>query len=772
MKNKWSWIPPLFKRGHKPAQAAYASSEKTRDVPIPSGGALMYDYRYEDHLPVVWNTGDVLLDLYEVTGILGEGGMGIVYKVHVIEGQSDMAVKCPRPEIFTRAGGQENFVREAETWVKLSPHPHLVKCYFVHTLGGIPRVFAEYIEGGNLAEWIRNRKLYEGGQEQALARMLDVAIQFAWGLHFAHEQGLVHQDVKPANVMMTVDGAAKVTDFGLAKARAMAGEVEALGTDHSILVSSGGMTPAYSSPEQAAHQSLSRKTDIWSWGVSVLEMFVGKVTWMAGIVAREALSNHEREDAMIPVMPPEVVALLGRCFQPQPEDRPATMLQVATELQTIYAHLVGHPYPREMPGPTEEPINVISDRAFSLFHLGRFQEAVEVYDQLIRRDPERAYFYYAKGSSLKELGRLQEAVAVFDQALRRDRGQGEIYIQKGNVLQQLDRFQEAVDAFDRALALNPQDANVYSNKGNALRRLGRSQEALTAYEQALAIDPGHILSYTNKGNALRELGRLQEALTAYERALAIDPDLAIIYYNKGIAFMSLQQPREAIAAFDQALARDPNLVLASENKATALQLLQLPQVSVRKQEQALAYYRKGIELLQMQRLREALTSFEQAIALDPGHAYSHHSRGFVLQHLSRPQEALVSFERVIALKPQEADAYVNKGNALLALKRLSEAIKAYEQALAVDPKLALAARNKGAVLRQLKRPQEALASFEQAIALDQQDANAHYSKGNALLDLKRPREALAAYEQALAIDPRHEFAGMAKQAVLRQLKHT
>ncbi len=84
-------------------------------------------------------------------------------------------------------------------------------------------------------------------------------------MHAAHDLGLVHQDIKPGNVLMSPEGVAKVADFGLARARAVAGEREAT-SGRNIRVSCGGMTEAYCSPEQAAYHPLSRKTDIWSWG--------------------------------------------------------------------------------------------------------------------------------------------------------------------------------------------------------------------------------------------------------------------------------------------------------------------------------------------------------------------------------------------------------------------------------------------------------------------------------------------------------------------------
>ncbi|EFH82169.1 protein kinase domain-containing protein [Ktedonobacter racemifer] len=410
----------------------------------------------------VWKIGDIIpiiQDVCEVRGILGEGGMGVVYKVHLRYWNNVLAVKSPKPDVFTKAGGKESFMREAETWVNLNDHPHIVRCAFVQMVDDIPRIFVEYIDGGSLADWIRRQTLYQGGTARALERMLDIAIQCAWGLHAAHEQGLVHQDVKPANVMMTSWGIAKVTDFGLAKARVRASEQgeqrETEGLE-SILVSSRGMTPAYCSPEQAAGRPLSRKTDIWSWGVLVLEMFVGEVTWQSGIQAREVLASHKPQDEAIPPIPTELVKLLARCFAWRAEERPATLLEVATDVQVIYAHLEGHPYPREMPPPAKIQAGRLNNQGFSLGKLGRREEAVLAYEQAISLAPTHVDAHYNKGNVLYKLGRPEEAVLAYEQAIR----------------------------------LDPTDATAHYNKGFVLKQMGQTTEAELAFQKARDIQPG------------------------------------------------------------------------------------------------------------------------------------------------------------------------------------------------------------------------------------------------------------------------------------------
>ncbi len=342
-------------------------------------------HKAEADAPIEWNVGDVILDLYEVTGVLGEGGMGKVYKVHHRGWNTELAVKAPKLEMLERAGGAEAFKKEAETWVNLGLHPHTVSCYYVRDLGGIPRVFAEYVEGGSLHDWIADRRLYEGGHEKALERILDIAIQFAWGLHYAHEQGLVHQDVKPANVMMTQDGTAKVTDFGLAGVRAAAG------------------TPAYRSPEQAAASSqkaegteslyiskLDRTTDIWSWGVSVLEMFTGEVTWMYGEMAEAVLEGYLEagpEDEVIPRMPASVSDLLRKCFKHQSAERYPTMLDVAGGLKEIHKVMTRAEYPRQYPKEAADTADSVNNRAISMLDLGKREEAEKLLEKALALHP-------------------------------------------------------------------------------------------------------------------------------------------------------------------------------------------------------------------------------------------------------------------------------------------------------------------------------------------------------------------------------------------------
>jgi WD40 repeat protein len=368
----------------------------------------------------------VILDLYEVLDAVHSGGMGVVHRVRHRGWNIDLAVKTPRPEVVASPRARRRFEEEAGTWVDLGLHPHTVNCAYVRTLDGLPRVFAEWVDGGSLADAIAGGRLYEGGPRAALARVLDVAVQTAWGLRHAHDSGLVHQDVKPANVMLKPDATAKVTDFGLARALPDAGPADGAPGGAGAGPSGGaggvtyaGMTRAYRSPEQAAAAAgrrdvrLTPATDVWSWALTVLTMFAGRVpapSGEAGAEALELLLATGPDDPRPPAVPPAVAGLLRQCLVPSPSSRPP-LGELARVLADFYGELTGTPYPRPVPQAAALLADGLSNQALSMLDLGRLREAVELWGRAVTADPSHLLARYNQGLH------LWRTAAVTDQEL-------------------------------------------------------------------------------------------------------------------------------------------------------------------------------------------------------------------------------------------------------------------------------------------------------------------------------------------------------------------
>jgi WD40 repeat protein len=369
-------------------------------------------------MSAVWRPGDVVLGRYEVKTVHENGGMGLVYRVRHRRWNTDLAIKVPRPGVLNDPAFREQFVAEAETWVGLGTHPHVCTCHYVSVEDGVPRVFAEYLEGGSLRDWIDDRRLYRGDPTAALARILDLTIQICWGLDHAHVNGLIHQDVKPGNILLDADGQAKVTDFGLA--RAAGALVTAPGTATSpatvtMIATAGGLTPAYASPEQVAGAKLTRRTDVWSLAVVVLEMFTGRLTWPFGPMAGAALAEHPTRPPAQPHLPPipaPLADLLGRCLQDDPGQRPARMTDLAAELARIHHETLGRPYSRAAPRQAELRADELTNRGLSLLDLGRTAEAEQAFAEALAADPQHIEATYNAGLLRWRQGQLSDTALL------------------------------------------------------------------------------------------------------------------------------------------------------------------------------------------------------------------------------------------------------------------------------------------------------------------------------------------------------------------------
>lgn len=355
-----------------------------------------------------WPSGFILDGRYEVKDKIGEGAHGAVYKARHLEWQIDLALKRPGVTAMSDAARRKRFIDEAEAWVAVGLHPNVCSCHYVRSLDNLPTVFAEYIAGGSLKSWIQKGWLYKGLTADAtILRILDVAIQVAWGLEHAHGRGLVHRDVKPANLLVQPGSSGpgltvKVTDFGLA--RAFPGSTllptntrRAARGDFGEPVSTAAGTNVYASPEQRKGTPLTVSTDVFSFAVSVLETFIGKPTWRTGDQAGTALEYYLHEESAtvgLPQMPPDLAVLLRRCLSEHPDNRPASMSEIVDDLTAIYADLAGSPYPRPRPAEADLRADELNNRALSLGDLGKPTEADDALASALRIDPRHATATY------------------------------------------------------------------------------------------------------------------------------------------------------------------------------------------------------------------------------------------------------------------------------------------------------------------------------------------------------------------------------------------
>lgn len=321
--------------------------------------------------------------VYEILGGPYKGGMGCVWKARHREWDTLLAVKQPINDTIDDPLVQERFLRESELWVSLGLHEHIVFCHYVRNLDGVFTVFAEWMEGGSLQEQIVSGKLYEAARDDSLTlqlRLLDLGIQIARGMIHAHGKKLIHRDLKPANVLFSTDGTAKVTDFGLA--------VLYGGED----ISKGYGTAAYAAPEQQRGETVSMQTDLWSFGVMMLELFLGERRWTNSLFIPTGLQNY-LGDCKVPV-PREVRELIQRCCDSMPQRRPRDFREAEQLLLSCWQSLSGREYPRKDAGATNMKADSWNNRALSYLDLDRTEEAENCWEKALRADPEHMAALY------------------------------------------------------------------------------------------------------------------------------------------------------------------------------------------------------------------------------------------------------------------------------------------------------------------------------------------------------------------------------------------
>jgi tetratricopeptide (TPR) repeat protein len=601
---------------------------------------------------------------YEILGLLGRAGMGIVYKARQLVPERIVALKMIRAGELADAEDLARFLNEVEAAARLR-HPHIIQVYEVGNYQGRPYFTMEYMEGGSLADVLRAGPL-TAREAAGLVEPLARAVQAA------HEQGIVHRDLKPGNILLPGPASAeartepatspsrsrdrqwdaKIADFGLAKRLEGGPGV----TRTSAILG----TPSYMAPEQAAGKGkeVGPAADIYALGAVLYECLCGRPPFKAATpydTVMQVLSEEPATPRLLqPKLPRDLETICLKCLEKEPSKRYASALELAEELARFRAG---------------EPIRARPIRSWErAAKWGKRRPAVAalvVLSSFTVLALVVGGFAFARHEAARAAEAATRAAEAAEQKARAEAGQVEAERQRQRADRNLMRARKAVDDYCSSVAEDPrlkqQDLHLLRKKLlETAVPFYQEFAAQKAEDPALTAGQGHALlglgllraELGDKEQAAHDTGLAAElfaALAAREGGMpAYRLELARAYRARGSALAALSRRPEAEQIYRQAIAVSGQLVA------------EYPADPERQQELAADYNNLGILLYDLGRNEEAIEVYKQALA--------------TRERLAAEHPAVAEYRRDLA------GSQMNVGANLQVLGRRADAEQAYQKA--------------------------------------------------------------------------------------------
>lgn len=503
---------PLQSRGNDELNLSAA------DQAAPSGLGL--PGRSSD-IDLNWKAGEIIEGIYEVIGS-AEGGMGKVYFVFHRLWKMNLAIKTPHADAVRSETRLMRFLREAELWVDLGLHPNIATCYYARVIRGVPRLFIEYVDGGDLNKWGQEGRLED------LRLLTDLMLQFCHGMMYAESKGMVHRDIKPHNCLVTRDKTVKITDFGLVKrVDEGAGDNQTGGgtansgiksADPGVTLFEDGVmgSPWYMAPERLTDRGRDDiRSDIYSFGMMLYELSTGAkpFSFPKGFSLTALFRSHLTKNpidprSVRPDLPLQLVDVMLTCLEKKPEDRYPSFSALCEAMEDAHRATSPSSSPRKPPNLVGLKANALNNQAVSLLDLGRQEEAIrllenahsantdhleavynlhalrwirgEISDREVTRRMESlkievretASFYHLMGLICLQKGDAPRGVTLLEKACKT----GEHYRQRWS------NFPGGPRGFVSSLGFLPiEDAGSLAGHVKSVRSVGFSQDSLKAY---------------------------------------------------------------------------------------------------------------------------------------------------------------------------------------------------------------------------------------------------------------------------------------------------
>jgi serine/threonine protein kinase/tetratricopeptide (TPR) repeat protein len=747
---------------------------------------------------------------YRIEGLLGQGGMGRVYKAYDKDLDRTVALKVVRQGVMGEVDALKRFKQELVLASKIS-HKNILRIHDMGEVGDVKFITMAYVEGQDLHGILRdNPKL-------PLERSLKFAAQLAEALAAAHAEGVVHRDLKPQNILVNKDDQIFVSDFGLAKSF----EEGAIG-----MTRTGAFlgTPRYMSPEQVEGKPADQRSDLYAYGLILYEMVTGDVPFTGETTLKvmyQRIQEKPKSPKLVnPSLPNWLVRIIMRCLEKDPPARYQSAYEILADLQgskssssasrTVHIEIPEFAQRRWIWIPAA--VAAVLALAFAIppvRHLilgGKGGSGVSGIPPLSQGKfvailpfrvlgDDQSLSYVAEGLNealsaklfqLKEV-RLASETAVAkvsdkDPLEKTARTLGVNLIVQGKIQGTADKMAVIVNLVDpvegkkvwtqqftgAAKDLLTIEDQISSQLVTALNVKASSEEMARAAERPTDNVDAYDL-YLRGRQALRGpdvVKSAQQSIEFFEQGIKKDPTFALAY--SGLADASLTMYREKKDAFwaQKALSAAQHAEQLKDNIPEVHFSLGSVYLRTGKIPEAIAELKRGLQLapnsdegyvrlgnayMESGQKEEAISSYKKAIDVNPYYWGHHIVLGNAYWSLGANDKAVEEFKRVTELDPENVRGWDNLGNAYSRLAKYDESITAYQKSLQLDPTYWSAYSNLGNSYFLMKRYPDAVQAFEKAIELGPNQELAFGNLADAYRASGQKDKAMATYDKAIAL---------------------
>ncbi|MDP2471368.1 MAG: protein kinase [Candidatus Palauibacterales bacterium] len=628
---------------------------------------------------------------YSVESEIGRGGMATVLVAEDLRHKRQVAIKVLHPELAASVG-PDRFQREIETVAGLT-HPHILPLHDSGEADGLLYYVMPYVKGESLRQRLEREK------QLPVDEAIRIAREVAGALDHAHREGIVHRDVKPANILLS-DGRALLADFGVARMATTANGEKITVTGMAV------GTPAYMSPEQAAGEEADERSDIYSLGCVLYELLTGEPPFSGinprAVMVKRLTRRPTDVSTLRTSVPIGISRAVARALEKTPMDRFPTAGLFAEALETAPSESVAPPPEKSV--AVLPFANMSADPENEYFCDGITEEIINALAQLSElkvAGRTSAFSFKGNNEDLRSVGEKLSVATVLEGSVRKagdriritaqlidvadgyhlwserfDRNMGDVFAIQDEIAASIaERLQVTLAGQRAPRSVRPQTENVEAYqlylKGRALlyQRGSAMKWSVGCFREALQLDPGYALAYAGLSDAYGILGYYgmlppeeawPQARVAAERAVELGPELAEAHNARALISMRDWDWDATERAFERALELNPGFI------------------------QARTWY--ALIYLQMVRARhdEAIRQARRAVELDPLSAYTHTMLADVLSNAGQPEEAIEEGRRGVELDTDSYWGHCALGFCYHFSSRYEEAQESYERALAVS----------------------------------------------------------------------------------------